>query len=103
VIQLTLRFDVTKFVKVASTVSTPSLPGDWRPDRRSLGSPETPMPSRLRRPCDFGRHGLDQAGKPLYRPGSVLLAYYLLGFSFLLVHYLHDGFFFCRKRYLRDS
>ena len=46
---------------------------------------------------------LDDAGKPLYRPGSVLLAYYLLGFSFLLVHYLHDGFFFCRKRYLRDS
>ena len=46
---------------------------------------------------------LDDAGKPLYRPGSVLLAYYLLGFSFLLVHYLHDGFFFCRRRYLRDS
>ena len=45
---------------------------------------------------------LDAAGKPLYRPGSVLLAYYLLGFSFLLVHYLHDGFFFCRRRYLRD-
>lgn len=44
----------------------------------------------------------DDAGKPLYRPGSVLLAYYLLGFSFLLVHYLHDGFFFCRRRYLRD-
>lgn len=46
---------------------------------------------------------LDEAGEPLYRPGSVLLAYYLLGFSFLLVHYLHDGFFFCRRRYLRDS
>lgn len=46
---------------------------------------------------------LDDAGKPLYRPGSVLLAYYLLGFSFLLVHYLHDGFFFCRRRYLRDD
>lgn len=45
---------------------------------------------------------LDEDGKPLYRPGSVLLAYYLLGFSFLLVHYLHDGFFFCRRRYLRD-
>lgn len=45
---------------------------------------------------------LDDAGKPLYRPGAVLLTYYLLGFSFLLVHYLHDGFFFCRRRYLRD-
>lgn len=46
---------------------------------------------------------LDAAGKPLYRPGSVLLAYFLLAFSFLLVHYLHDGFFFCRRRYLRDE
>ena len=45
---------------------------------------------------------VDAAGKPLYRPGSVLLAYYLLGFSFLLVHYLLDGFFFCRRRYLVD-
>jgi len=45
----------------------------------------------------------DAAGKELYRPGSVLLAYYLLGFSLLLVHYLHDGFFFCRRRYLRDE
>lgn len=40
-------------------------------------------------------------GEPLYRPGSVLLAYYLIAFSALLVHYLHDGFFFCRQRYLR--
>ncbi|MCK5942673.1 MAG: hypothetical protein KAI24_11925, partial [Planctomycetes bacterium] len=45
----------------------------------------------------------DANGDELYRPGSVLLAYYLLGFSLLLVHYLHDGFFFCRRRYLRDE
>ena len=44
----------------------------------------------------------DAAGKQLYRPGAVLLAYYLLVFSVLLVHYLHDGVFFCRRRYLRD-
>ena len=45
----------------------------------------------------------DANGKELYRPGAVLLAYYLLAFSVLLVHYLHDGFFFFRRRYLRDS
>ncbi|MBL9077852.1 MAG: hypothetical protein JNL08_10130 [Planctomycetes bacterium] len=45
----------------------------------------------------------DAAGNALYRPGAVLLAYYLLGFSLLLVHYLHDGVFFCRRRYLRGS
>jgi len=44
----------------------------------------------------------DAAGKELYRPGAVLLAYYLFAFSLLLVHYLHDGVFFCRRRYLRD-
>jgi hypothetical protein len=44
----------------------------------------------------------DAAGRELYRPGSILLAYYLIIFSVLLVHYLHDGFFFCRRRYLRD-
>lgn len=42
-------------------------------------------------------------GTPLYRPGAVLLAYYLLGFSLLLVHYLHDGVLFCRRRCLRGS
>ena len=41
-------------------------------------------------------------GKPPYRPGAVLLAYYIIGFSFLLVHYLHDGVFFFRTRYLVD-
>ncbi|MFK7741536.1 MAG: hypothetical protein AB8H80_14555 [Planctomycetota bacterium] len=45
---------------------------------------------------------VDADGNRLYRPGSILLAYYLVAFSALLVHYLHDGFFFCRKRYLRD-
>lgn len=45
----------------------------------------------------------DAAGRELYRPGAVLLSYYLLVFSVLLVHYLHDGFFFCRRRYLRDA
>jgi hypothetical protein len=33
-----------------------------------------------------------------YRPGSVLLAYYMVAFAFLLVHYLHDGIFFLRHR-----
>ena len=42
-------------------------------------------------------------GRPLYRPGSVLLAYYMCGFSLLLIHYLHDGFFFFRTRYLVTS
>lgn len=37
-------------------------------------------------------------GNPEYRPGAVLLAYYMLAFSFLLVHYLHDGIFFQRHR-----
>ncbi|HEB54302.1 MAG TPA: hypothetical protein ENI87_13705 [bacterium] len=46
---------------------------------------------------------VDANGRELYRPGAVLLAYYLLGFSLLLVHYLHDGFFFCRRRYLRTE
>lgn len=39
-------------------------------------------------------------GAELYRPGAVLLAYYLIGMSVLLTHYLHDGIFFCRQRYL---
>ncbi len=39
-------------------------------------------------------------GRPLYRPGSILMAYYMCGFSLLLIHYLHDGFFFFRTRYL---
>lgn len=44
---------------------------------------------------------LDPAtGRELYRPGAVLLAYYMIGFSVLLTHYLHDGFFFFRRRYL---
>lgn len=42
------------------------------------------------------------SGTELYRPGSLLLAYYMLGFSFLLVHYLHDGVFFFRTRYLTE-
>jgi len=42
----------------------------------------------------------DAGGHELYRPGSVLLAYYMTAFSLLLVHYLHDGCFFFRKRYL---
>lgn len=45
----------------------------------------------------------DADGRELYRPGAVLLAYYLLVFSVLLVHYLHDGAFFCRRRYLADT
>lgn len=39
-------------------------------------------------------------GAPLYRPGSLLLAYYMCGFSVLLVHYLHDGISFWRKEVL---
>jgi hypothetical protein len=43
-----------------------------------------------------------QTGTELYRPGALLLAYYMVGFSFLLVHYLHDGVFFFRTRYLTE-
>jgi hypothetical protein len=46
------------------------------------------------------RYGDD--GRELYRPGAVLLAYYMTVFGFLLTHYLHDGAFFFRKRYLLD-
>ena len=45
----------------------------------------------------------DAAGVPLYRPGSLLIAYYVTAFSMLLVHYLHDGFFFFRTRYVVDK
>ncbi|MBL8753892.1 MAG: hypothetical protein JNK15_11395 [Planctomycetes bacterium] len=38
----------------------------------------------------------DASGQPLYRPGSVLLAYWLVGFGFLLVHYLLDSLHFVR-------
>lgn len=38
------------------------------------------------------------SGRRLDRPGSLLLAYYLLGFGLLLVHYLHDTVFFLRGR-----
>jgi hypothetical protein len=41
-----------------------------------------------------------ETGRELYRPGAVLLAYYLIAFSLLLVHYLTDGVFFFRRRYL---
>lgn len=54
----------------------------------------------------FG-HGAPQldpeTGRELYRPGAVLLAYYMIAFSFLLTHYLHDGVFFFRRRYLVDA
>ncbi len=46
---------------------------------------------------------LDEAGNQLYRPGAILLAYYMVAFSLLLVHYLHDGVFFFRRRYLVDG
>ena len=49
-----------------------------------------------------GNEPTDAQGVPLYRPGSILLAYYVCGFSLLLVHYLHDGVFFFRKRDLVD-
>lgn len=39
-----------------------------------------------------------ETGRVLYRPGSVLLAYYLFGFGFLLIHYLQDTVFFLRRR-----
>jgi len=39
-------------------------------------------------------------GRLLYRPGSILLAYYLLGFSVLLVHYFVDGSHLFRRRQL---
>jgi hypothetical protein len=41
--------------------------------------------------------------RELYRPGAVLLAYYMIGFGVLLTHYLHDGVFFFRRRYLVDT
>jgi hypothetical protein len=41
-----------------------------------------------------------ETGRELYRPGAVLLAYYMIAFGLLLVHYLHDGVFFFRKRYV---
>ena len=41
-------------------------------------------------------------GAEAYRPGSVLLAYYMVAFSLLLTHYLHDGHFFFRTRDLRE-
>lgn len=37
-------------------------------------------------------------GLPLYRPGALLLAYYVCGFGFLLVHYLQDTVHFLRRR-----
>ena len=39
----------------------------------------------------------DGDGRPLYRPGGVLLGYYLLGFGFLLVHYLCDTVHFATR------
>ena len=41
--------------------------------------------------------------RPEYRPGAVLLAYYMVAFSLLLVHYLHDGHYFFRPRDLRGA
>jgi hypothetical protein len=32
-----------------------------------------------------------------YRPGSVLIAYYLMGFGFLLIHYLQDSWLFTKQ------
>ncbi|MGE3173164.1 MAG: hypothetical protein AB7O97_11120 [Planctomycetota bacterium] len=43
-----------------------------------------------------------ETGQELYRPGAVLLAYYMVAFGVLLTHYLHDGVFFFRRRYLVD-
>lgn len=40
----------------------------------------------------------DTAGLVPYRPGAVLTSYYLLGFGFLLVHYLQDSVDFVRRR-----
>jgi len=42
-------------------------------------------------------------GRPDYRPGALLLAYYVTAFSMLLVHYLHDGCFFLRNREIQDA
>lgn len=41
-----------------------------------------------------------ETGATLYRPGAVLMAYYLVAFGLLLVHYFHDGVFFFRRRLL---
>ncbi|MCU0866171.1 MAG: hypothetical protein MUC36_20495 [Planctomycetes bacterium] len=43
----------------------------------------------------------DERGRLLYRPGSVLLGYYLFGFGFLLVHYLCDTVHFLRRPSVR--
>lgn len=57
----------------------------------------------------FRMFGLDTipidpaTGRPEYRPGAVLLAYYMVAFSLLLVHYLHDGHYFFRPRDLRGA
>ena len=59
--------------------------------------------------AEFTMTGIDNApmneatGLAFYRPGTILLAYYSIGFGLLLVHYLHDGVFFFRTRYLVDD
>lgn len=50
-----------------------------------------------------GAGGVDGGSDAAYRPGAVLLAYYMIAFSFLLTHYLHDGVFFFRRRYVVDE
>lgn len=56
---------------------------------------------------EFAMLGHDQpprdpaSGRVLYRPGSVLLSYYLVGFGVLLVHYFLDGAYLFRRRQLR--
>lgn len=42
-----------------------------------------------------------RTGQLEYRPGSLLIAYYLLGFGFLLVHYLQDSWLFAAQGSLR--
>ncbi len=67
----------------------------WIIDRQSGGA--FPMFGHSIVPID------EATGKEAYRPGSVLLAYYMVAFSLLLTHYLHDGHFFFRTRDLEPS
>jgi hypothetical protein len=45
----------------------------------------------------------DAAGNMLYRPGSLLVTYYMSGFGLLLVHYLYDTRWFARALMNRGS
>jgi hypothetical protein len=47
--------------------------------------------------------GSGEPGTPMYTPGAMLQAYYLLGFGLLLTHYFHDAFFFNMHTFSKSS